>query len=66
MSEEIKKGGLLDGANSETEWITVENGEHVPVKKGQSKAEAIAGHFSGSASETIKMTPAEKVASVHI
>lgn len=49
----------MDGGGSGPDWITVENGEAVPVEPGQDKKKAIKKHFE-------KMTPAEKIASVHI
>lgn len=51
MSGEMKKvdiyGEPVD--KIESEWITVENGEHVPIDRGQSKAEAVKRHFEEKA-----------------
>jgi hypothetical protein len=41
----MKKGGLMDGASSEPDWITMNNGEHVPITDGKSADEAIKEHF---------------------
>jgi hypothetical protein len=42
MSDFIKSDGLMDGkGESDTEWITLPNGVHIPVKDGESKEDAI-------------------------
>lgn len=40
-----KDKSILDGKGEPDEWITVENGEAVPIQKGQTKREAISEHF---------------------
>lgn len=44
---EMKKGGLFDcaGSESDVDWITVDNGQHVPIKDKQTKQAAINNHF---------------------
>lgn len=70
MSEMKKVDMYGEPVDKNDEWITVENGEAVPVAQGQTKAEAIKAHFNKAEKpeEPInkKMTPAEKIASVHI
>lgn len=70
MSDDMKKvnmyGEPVDG-KGKVDWITVDNGEAVPVAQGQTKAEAIKAHFKKAEEPANKkMTPAEKIASVHI
>jgi hypothetical protein len=40
--DEMKKDGLLDGrGESNTDWITLKNGVHVPIKDWQTEEEAV-------------------------
>lgn len=67
-------------------WITAENGTHIPIRRGQTKSEAVNAFFNQDddykypqylarmngnegrpkEEQQKKMTPAEKIASVHI
>ena len=37
----------VSNGKDDLEWFTTDTGSHVPLKKGQSKAEAIKEHFGG-------------------
>lgn len=42
-----KDKNLMNGAGEQDlDWITTENGVHIPIKGGQTKKEAISSHFS--------------------
>ena len=42
----------VSNGDKELEWFTTDTGSHVPLKKGQSKAEAIKEHFGDKKSDT--------------
>ena len=43
-------------ADEDIEWITV-NGQHIPIKEGQSKEEAIAAKFGGVKDSSFNLIP---------
>ena len=51
MSEFEKDNNLLDGkGESDVDWITV-NGNHIPIKEGETPKEAVENHFKNKESD---------------
>lgn len=51
MDKFIKDDGLLKGkGESDVDWITTDNGTHIPIKPGQSKKDAINEQFKNNQS----------------
>lgn len=53
----------VSNGDKELQWFTTDSGSHVPLKKGQSKAEAIKKHFGDKKAGT---TFADKKAQLHL
>ena len=53
MNKFIKDYGLLKGkGESDIEWITTDNGVHVPIKPGQTKQDAIQEKFDSRSNQS--------------